>query len=118
MAYGGISNEWTSPPKWEGIPRVSTRFSLSVENEKTGRGTGRPNPSREAKFSGRNGDSEIFSFAVCAADHEQDRQPYSVDPYSDDHTYYILYLYMNTIYMNTTVLIHTINMYMNAARYI
>ena len=32
MAYGGI-NKWTPPQKSGGIPRVSTTFSLSVENE-------------------------------------------------------------------------------------
>ena len=40
---------------------------------------GRPNPSRETKFSGANGDSEIFIF-----------QPSPVDPYSSicvDHRY-------------------------------
>ena len=38
------------------------------------------------KFSGANGDNEIFP---CSADHEQDWQPYAVDLYSaisDDHT--------------------------------
>ena len=40
-----------------------------------------PNPSRETKFSGANGDREIFYFP-CSADHEQDWQPYPVDPYS------------------------------------
>ena len=36
---------------------------------------------RETKFSGANGDREIFIFPV-ADDHEQDSQPYPVDPYS------------------------------------
>ena len=42
---------------------------------------------RETKFSGTQGDRGIF---LCSADHEQDWQPYPVDPYSaicDDHTY-------------------------------
>ena len=50
--------------------------------------TGRLNPSRETKFSGTHGDRGIF--LPCSADHEQDWQPYPVDPYSatcDDHTY-------------------------------
>ena len=34
MAYGGI-NKWMPSPKSGGIPRVSTRFSLSGENEWT-----------------------------------------------------------------------------------
>ena len=36
-----------------------------------------------------NGDREMFIFP-CSADHEQDWQPYPVDPYSaicDDHAY-------------------------------
>ena len=37
-------------------------LSLSVENERAGRGTGRPSPTRETKFSGANGDREIFIF--------------------------------------------------------
>ena len=39
-----------------------------------------PNPSRETKFSGANGDREIRF--LCPADHEQDRQPYPVNTYS------------------------------------
>ena len=37
-------------------------------------------------------------FPVCSADHEQDWQPYPVDPYSaicDDHTY--IHTYIHTI---------------------
>ena len=37
MAYGVI-NKWTSPRKLGEIPRVSTRFSLNVENEQTDAG--------------------------------------------------------------------------------
>ena len=62
---------------------------------------GRPNPSRGTKFSGANNeDREIMSiFPVhfpCSADHEQDWQPYLVDPYSaicDDHTYILVHYY-------------------------
>ena len=46
------------------------------------------NPSRETKFSGTLGDREYYF--LCSADHEQDWQPYPVDPYSAicyDHTY-------------------------------
>ena len=60
---------------------------------KLGRGTGRPNPSCETKFSGANGHREIFNFPR-SADHEQDWQPYPIDPYSakcDDHTKYIVW---------------------------
>ena len=45
---------------------------------KLGRGTGRPNPSCETKFSGANGHREIFNFPR-SADHEQDWQPYPID---------------------------------------
>ena len=45
------------------------------------RGTGRPNLFRENKFSGANGGRENICFP-CSADHEQDQQPYLVDPYS------------------------------------
>ena len=37
------------------------------------------NPSCETKLSGANEDMENFVFP-CSADHEQDPQPYSVDP--------------------------------------
>ena len=53
------------------------------------RGAGRPNPSREAKFSGANGDRDIYIYFPCSADHGQDWQPYPVGPYSatcDGHT--------------------------------
>ena len=49
----------------------------------------RPNPSRETKFSGANGRREKLIYFPFSADHEQDWQPYSVDPYSaicDDNT--------------------------------
>ena len=49
---------------------------------------GRLNPSRETKFPGTYGDRGTLFFP-CSADHEQDWQPYPVDPYSaicDDHT--------------------------------
>ena len=51
---------------------------------------GLPNPSRGTKFSGANGDREIIIHFPCSADHEQDWQPYPVDPslvICDDHTY-------------------------------
>ena len=37
MAYDGI-NKWASPRKSRGIPGVSTRFSLTVDNEQTDAG--------------------------------------------------------------------------------
>ena len=39
------------------------------------------------------------NYFPCSADHEQDWQPYPVDPHSaicDDHTYYI-YIYMHYV---------------------
>ena len=66
MAYSGMINKWTPPRKSGRIQRVSTRFSLRVENDEQADagGTGRPNPSRQTKFSGANGDREIFIFPV------------------------------------------------------
>ena len=52
----------------------------------------------ETKFSGTHGDREISIFP-CSADHEQDWQPYPVDPYSaicDDHTYIHTYIHTGT----------------------
>ena len=51
---------------------------------------GRPNLSRETKFSGADGDEEIIP--PDSADDEQDWQPYPVDTFSairlyDDHTH-------------------------------
>ena len=61
MAYGGFKiNKWTPPRGSGGIPQVSTRFSLSMENEQAD--AGRLNLSRETKFSGTYGDRGIFIF--------------------------------------------------------
>ena len=64
---------------------ASTRFSLSVENEQAD--AGRNGQICETKFSGANGGREKFIF-FCSVDHEQDWQPYLVDPssvVSDNH---------------------------------
>ena len=48
---------------------------------------GRPNPSRDQIFRHERGQGNIHF--PCSADHEQDWQPYPVDPYSaicDDYT--------------------------------
>ena len=42
---------------------------------------GLPNPYRETKFSGANGDREQFIVPVQLADHEKDWQPNPVDSY-------------------------------------
>ena len=47
--------------------------------------TGQPNLSREANFSGANGDRENIIFPR-SADQEQDWQPYAVDSYSAEST--------------------------------
>ena len=66
-----------------------------------------PNPSRETKFSGANSaDREIYSLSPhfpCSADHEQDWQPYPVDPcscYMCDYTYNIRTYYIHTRVFN------------------
>ena len=56
-------------------------------------GTGWPNPSRETKFSGANEDRGK-NIILFISDHEQDWQPYPVDPYhtaeSTDHKYILV----------------------------
>ena len=66
---------------------ISTRFSLSMEMSRLTRdGTAEP-VSRDQILSHARGQGNIHF--PCSADHEQDWQPYPVDPYSaicDDHT--------------------------------
>ena len=47
-----------------GIPWVSTRFSLSMENEQADAGRDGGTPSGETKFSGAYGDGGIFIIPV------------------------------------------------------
>ena len=63
MAYVG-SNEWMPPRKSGEIPRKSTRFSLSTENENADAGRKSRTRLRETKFSGANGDRELLIFPV------------------------------------------------------
>ena len=67
---------------------ISTRFSLSMEMSRLTRdGTAEP-VSRDQILRHARGQGNIHF--PCSADHEQDWQPYPVDPYSaicDDHTY-------------------------------
>ena len=81
-----VSN-WTPPRNSGGIPKVSTRFSLSMEMSRLTR-DGRAEPvSRDQILRHARGQGNIHF--PCSADHEQDWQPYPVDPYSaicDDHT--------------------------------
>ena len=72
-------NKWTPPRKAGGIPRVSTRFSLSTEKEQAY--AGRDNQTRLAR---------PRTQARTGTGNEQDWQPYPVDPYSaesNDHAY-------------------------------
>ena len=68
-------------------PSGQSRFSLSMEMSRVTRdGTAKP-VSRDQILRHARGQGNI-NFP-CSADHEQDRQPYPVDPYSaicDDHT--------------------------------
>ena len=60
MTVDGI-NKWTAPWKSGGIPLVSPRLSLSVENEQND-GTELPNLSRKTKVSGANRDRGMLIF--------------------------------------------------------
>ena len=74
-------NKWTLLRKSGGIPWVSTRFSLSVENDEsrlTQDGTTEP-VSQDQILRRERGQQGKFIFQ-CSADHEQDWQPYPVDP--------------------------------------
>ena len=68
------------------------RFSLSMEMSRLTRdGTAEP-VSRDQILRHARGQGNVHF--PCSADHEQDWQPYPVDPYSaicDDHTYIHLY---------------------------
>ena len=67
-------------------PRVSTRFSLSVESRLTRAGTGEPVSRDQTLRRERVQGNIIFP---CSAHHEQDWQPCLVDPSldtCDDHT--------------------------------
>ena len=74
-------------------PVVSTRFSLSMEMSRlTWDGTAEP-VSRDQVLRHARGQGNVHF--PCSADHEQDWQPYPVDPYSaicDDHTYIHTYI--------------------------
>ena len=83
-----LNKKWTPPRKSGGIPYVSTRISLSMEmNRLTRDGTAEP-VSRDQILRRELGQGK--NNFPCSADHEQDWQPYPVDPYSCymcDHTY-------------------------------
>ena len=75
MAVGGIGGrtDAVAPSRSYLIPRVSTRFSLDVENEQAG--VGRDGQTRLARpnSQARTGQGKNIYFP-CSADHEQDRQ--------------------------------------------
>ena len=100
MAYGGFI--WTPPRNSGGIPYVSTIFSLSMEMSRLTRdGTAEP-VSRDQILRHARGQGNI-NFP-CSADHEQDWQPYPVDPYfatCDDHTY--IHIYSITVGFSLTL---------------
>ena len=71
-----------------GNPVTKHRFSLSTEMRRLTRDGTAETVSRDQTLRHKRGQGKhIFP---CSADHEQDWQPYPVDPYSaicDDHTY-------------------------------
>ena len=75
------------------LPLYPTRFSLSKKMSRLTRdGTAEP-VSRDQILRHARGQGNIHF--PCSADHEQDWQPYPVDPYSaicDDHTYIHTYI--------------------------
>ena len=81
MAYGGFElNKGTPPRNSGGIPKVSTRFSLSMEMSRLMRdGTAEPVSRGQILRRDRDEGNIIFPYLP---DHEQDWQPYPVDPYS------------------------------------
>ena len=86
MAYGGFIMD--AAAELGRSPVSNTRFSLSMEMSRLTRdGTAEP-VSRDQILRHARGQGNVHF--PCSADHEQDWQPYPVDPYSaicDDHTY-------------------------------
>ena len=86
MAYGGFIMD--AAAELGRNPVSNTRFSLSMEMSRLTRdGTAEP-VSRDQILRHARGQGNVHF--PCSADHEQDWQPYPIDPYSaicDDHTY-------------------------------
>ena len=64
-----------------GIPYVSTRFSLSIEMSRLTR-DGTAEPVSQDQILRREQRGQGIIHFPCLADHEQDWQPYPVDPFS------------------------------------
>ena len=78
---------------------LSTRFSLSMEMSKLTRDETAEPVSRDQILRHTRGQGNIHF--PCSADHEQDWQPYPVDPYSavcDHYTY--IHIYYSLYYQN------------------
>ena len=97
MAYGGFIDG-----RRRGT-RGDPRFSLSVEMSRLTRdGTAEPISRNQILRHARGQGNTNFP---CSADHEQDWQPYPVDPSSaicDDHTY--IYTYMQLLRIPVSVI--------------
>ena len=82
---------------------IYARFSLSMEMSRLTRdGTAEP-VSRDQILRHARGQGDVHF--PCSADHEQDWQPYPVDPYSaicDDHTYIHTYMHVCMYLLNCT----------------
>ena len=63
MVYGGI-RQWTSPRTSGGIPRISTRFSLSVENKQTDAGRDGQTCLARLNSQARTGTGKYFIFIL------------------------------------------------------
>ena len=86
MAYGGFINERRRGTREESVSKhqIQPRMEMS---RLTRDGTAEP-VSRDQILRHARGQGNVHF--PCSADHEQDWQPYPVDPYSaicDDHTY-------------------------------
>ena len=62
---------------------------------------GLPSPSRETKFSGANGDKELFIFPVQLADREQDWHLAQL----------LMVIHINKLYVHTAVVTHIVYAY-------
>ena len=81
MAYGGLKQiNGRHRGNSGGIPKVSTRFSLSMEMNRLTRDGTAKYVSRDRILRRERGQVNIHF--PCSADHEQDWQPYPADHYA------------------------------------